>query len=736
MNEKLEIIIGANITDVKKKVQDVKQEIGDFAGDAEKKLGGLKGVMQKVGSSVGDMAKKIGKGLAGAASAVVGVAKATEEYRANQAKLVTAFQTAGASAETAKGVYKDLYRVLGEDDTSVEAANHLAQLTTNEKALSEWTTVCQGAFATFGDSIPIEGLTEAINETVKTGQVTGSLADAINWAKASNEDWSKALSGNKDAQEAFNAAIADGATKEDAFNAALAACNTEAEREALTRQALTGIYGDAAAQYEKNAAAVLAQREAQAKLQAALAKVGEVITPITTALMDLAAHGLELVTPLLEKVADRVLPAMQAAFAKVKESITPVVEALVGFGESVIDKLSGAHEWIEKNSTALQVLAVFMAGLTAAIVAYNAAAIIKKALDIAETVQLGLLIAAETAHSIAAGVAAAATTAFGAAMAFLTSPITLVIAAITAVIAIIVLCVKHWDTIKAKVIEVWNAITAKVQAAVESVKTKFQEMKDKISEVVEAVKTFISEKFEAIKTTITTIIQAVKTLIATVFSAIKTDIQTKLQAIKSLVDTIFDGIKNSIQTRIETAKNVVKNVIALIKSIFSGDLNGAKTAALNIFDAIKNGIKTRIENAKNTVKSAIDKIKSFMNFSWSLPKLKLPHISISGKFKLDPPSVPKFSISWYAQGGVFDSPTLFPWYGGVGGLGEQGAEAIVPLEKNTEWLTKIADMLTERMGGGSMNITLEVDGKTFGEVAVDSINSLTKMRGSLPLRIM
>ena len=75
-----------------------------------------------------------------------------------------------------------------------------------------------------------------------------------------------------------------------------------------------------------------------------------------------------------------------------------------------------------------------------------------------------------------------------------------------------------------------------------------------------------------------------------------------------------------------------------------------------------------------------------MNFNWSLPKLKLPHLSITGKFSISPPSVPKFSISWYKLGGVFDKKMLFPYGGNVGGLGEDGAEAIVPLEKNTMWL--------------------------------------------------
>ena len=109
----------------------------------------------------------------------------------------------------------------------------------------------------------------------------------------------------------------------------------------------------------------------------------------------------------------------------------------------------------------------------------------------------------------------------------------------------------------------------------------------------------------------------------------------------------------------------------------------------------------------------------------------MPHISITVSFSLSPPSAPKFSINWYAHGGVFDAPTLFGFgNGSIGGLGEAGAEAIVPLENNTEWLDRIA----ERLGAGSSRpIVLQVDGKTFAETSVDSINALTRQTGKLGL---
>ena len=113
----------------------------------------------------------------------------------------------------------------------------------------------------------------------------------------------------------------------------------------------------------------------------------------------------------------------------------------------------------------------------------------------------------------------------------------------------------------------------------------------------------------------------------------------------------------------------------------------------------------------------------------------MPHVNISGEFSLAPPKVPHFSIDWYARGGVFDSTTLFTAGGRLGGLGEDGAEAVVPLEKNLEWLDVMAGMLAAKMGS-TQPIVLEVDGKTFAEITVNSINDLTRQRGAIPLKLV
>ena len=116
----------------------------------------------------------------------------------------------------------------------------------------------------------------------------------------------------------------------------------------------------------------------------------------------------------------------------------------------------------------------------------------------------------------------------------------------------------------------------------------------------------------------------------------------------------------------------------------SSILNSAKNTVVSVFNGIKSSISNVMDSASNIVKNSINKIKSFFNFKVSLPKVKLPHFSVSGsKNPIDwiDKGTPKFSVSWYKQGGIFTKPTLFNTNSGLKGVGEAGAEAVLPIEK-------------------------------------------------------
>ena len=222
-----------NLLDIVVKITADSSGVDDGMDSAKKKVSSWK-------DNVGKAAKTAAKGFAVAAAAttavIAGISKvidATEEYRVAQGKLNAAFETAGYSAETAQEAYTGLYKILGDTDTATETAQLMAKLARNQEDFATWTNIAAGVNGTFGDSLPINGLIEAANETAKVGQVTGVLADALNWAGISEDD----------------------------FNESLANCSGEAERNSLIMNTLSGTYSDAADSFYKNNEQVIKSRE-------------------------------------------------------------------------------------------------------------------------------------------------------------------------------------------------------------------------------------------------------------------------------------------------------------------------------------------------------------------------------------------------------------------------------------------------------------------------------------------
>ena len=306
MNEELKIIITAATDGAKKSIQGVKKELGGVASSAS-------GAASSVGKAIKSISTVI-KSLAilELVKAVVNFGKAALELQKTQAKLNTAFQSVGSTAQQAAEAYNGLFRFLGDQDRSVEAAAHLAKLTTNQKELAEWTKICQGIYATFGDSLPIEGLTEAANETAKVGKVTGVMADALNWAGVS----------------------------EDEFNAKLAQTTSFSEREALIRSTLNGLYSDAAVIYERNNKALLEHNESQARLDASMLRAGQAVMPLMTALNNLSAVLFDALAPAIEVISN--------ALATFVGWITKGVQAVLGLFGAV----TGASTSITSMATA------------------------------------------------------------------------------------------------------------------------------------------------------------------------------------------------------------------------------------------------------------------------------------------------------------------------------------------------------------------------------------------------
>lgn len=619
MNEELRVIISAEVSKLKQGIENAKQQVKTLQNKFKEASKTIKEDLAKAGESASNMATKIGAGFAAIGAALVGAAVSTAEYREQQALLQTAFEAAGASAATATETYNSLYRVMGDSDAATEAAQSLARLTADEKALGEYTTILTGIWGTYGKGMPVETIAEAVAETAAAGTVTGDLSRAL----------------------------VEAGVSEEAFNEKLAACNSEAEREKLIRETLTSLYADAAATYETNNAKVLAQRDAQARLQEQLAKVGEALAPVITAFSNLAATALEKLSPIITQLAEKYMPKLQEILTKVGEAIGVVIN------------------WIVNNWDLISTIATVVLSIVAAFTALSAAMKVVNAVSAL----------------------------------FSMNPIVL---AIGAVIAVIVLCVKHWDDIKAAGKKAMEGI----KQAWQNAGKWFSGIADKIKQAFANIAEWFSNLFAKAWQGIQRAWSGVKGWFSNLWNGIK--------AVFSVVGSWFGGI-------FQQASNGIRNAFSTITGFFSGIWEKIKNIFSNVGTAIANGIKGAVSSAVNKVlSSAIKIINGFIsaiNFAIGVINA-IPGVNIK--------TLDKLSVPQMAKGGIVDSATLAV-------IGERGKEAVVPLENNLQWLDKLAGMLNDRMGGGNQPIVLNVDGKVFAQTAVNSINQLTRQTGTLGL---
>ena len=236
--------------------------------------------------------------------ALLNLSESTREFRQAINQVNTSFVLLGSNIETATAAYQAFYRILGDVQRSAEAANLLAQITTEEKNLVTWTKIATGAMAMFPDSLPTESLIEAANETIKTAKVTGALADALNWPAGAADKISKALEGSVEAQSIFNKGLKEGLTVEDAFNKVLAETNSQTQREVILRSALNGVYSQSAGLYEEMNKELIKQNEAQMRLNQAMSKLGSIVQPVQTAFTNFRAVLAEALAPAIQVLCD------------------------------------------------------------------------------------------------------------------------------------------------------------------------------------------------------------------------------------------------------------------------------------------------------------------------------------------------------------------------------------------------------------------------------------------------
>lgn len=287
-------------------ISQARNAIDEVAANAESGSNRTKSSFAKIGESAVKIGKTVLTAGATMGGAWIAAVEGSREYRTEMGKLDTAFVTSGHSSETAKKTYSDLNAVLGDSGQATEAAQHLAMLTDNEKDLQTWTDICTGVYAKFGESIPIESLTESANEVAKSGELTGGLVDALVWAGIGEEE----------------------------FQAQLDACNTEQERQKLIMDTLNGTYKEASEQYKETNKDVMDANRANEALSDAFAELGRVGEPILTAIKEKVAEFVQAGIPLLESFIGKVKD-LKKWITDNKDTINTWVGVIIGASTAI-----------------------------------------------------------------------------------------------------------------------------------------------------------------------------------------------------------------------------------------------------------------------------------------------------------------------------------------------------------------------------------------------------------------
>ena len=549
--------------------------------DTSEKLKKSKIDWESVGDTVGKVGKAIGAGVAAmgaaigaAAGAFLGLAESTREARVNMGKLETGFTTAGHSAEDARKTYTELYGILGDDGQATEAAAHLAKLTKNEKELATWTDIATGVYATFGDSLPIENLTEAANETAKTGAITGGLADALNWAGVS----------------------------EDEFQASLDKCSTEQERQALITKTLNGLYSDAAEKYREVNGDIIDAQKATASLNSAMAELGAIAEPIVTKLKQLAAELLQQITPFVELIGNGLVGALTGAEGAAQQ----FTDGLLGMVTFAIQKLTEMLPTF--INFAFQMIANIATGIAQALPTL-VPSLVQLVADIVQVLIDNIPLLIDAALQLVTGLAQGIINAIPVLVAALP---TLITSLIDGLLSSIPQIIQAGIDLLTSLITALPEIIATIVAAIpEIINGIITALLENIPLIIQAGIDLLVALIQALPQIITTIVQAIPQIISGIVNALVQNIPQIIQAGVQL----FVALVRNLPTIIAEIVKAVPQIVSGIVSAFGSLVGEMVKAGANLLHGLWEGISSAAgwlwEKVSGWASSLVDGIKNF-----------------------------------------------------------------------------------------------------------------------------
>jgi len=594
-------------------------KFGDEIDDAADKTDKASGKLEKVGSVLKGLAVTAGAAVAAAGAALAGLTKSfldlaesTREYREDQAKLDAAFTTAGFTAEQAGEAYTGFYAILGEEDRSVEAVNHLAKLCSTEEELAQWTDIAAGVWATFGDSLPIEGLTEAANETAKTGTITGQLADALNWA----------------------------GVNEEAFQSALDGCSSEQERAALITDTLNGLYQEAAENYKTLNGDVMEAQRAQALLTDAYAQLGAIAEPIMTTLKTMAADVLTAMIPFVSLMGEGlqgVLNGTAGAAETFAEGISGLVSVLMEklstivpvIGEAILASLPVLLE------AGVNIIATLVTGIVNALPQLAAAAlsiVLQLVTSLTELAPQLLQAAMQVVATLASGIATAlpqlvptivqmvvqiCQTLIANLPLILDAALQLVTGLAQGILnALPVLIAALPEIINGIVTFLLDAIPQIIETGIQLLTSLVAALPDIITAIVAAIPQIIEGIITAVLNSIPQIIQAGIDLLVSLIQALPQIITTIVAAIPQIITGIVNALINSIPQIIQAGVELLVSLIANLPTIIVEIVKAVPQIITGIVSALSQGVSQIAEVGANLVRGLWQGIQSLAGWIW------------------------------------------------------------------------------------------------------------------------
>lgn len=482
------------------------QDTGEEVDDAGEKFSGFGDVLK-----ANLAADAIVSSIKGIASAISDVVEQTQEYRKIMGTLEASSQAAGYSASETEAAYSRLYGVLGDDQTTATTVANLQALNLEQSDLLDLVDMVTGAWATYGDSIPIDSLAEAVNETIRTGKVTGTFADVLNWAGQSEDD----------------------------FNASLASASDEAGRANLVMQAMASQgLADTAEAWRQNNQDLVGANDAQREF------------------MDISSQFAERVAPAVNAVKDGFNDVLQALldmttgvdFAAVEQGIQSAFDYLVS---TVIPAVADAVAFIVENK---DFVISAIAGIGAAFATWNAVSIVDK------------LVKSFQAYKTATEGATAAQWLMNAAQN--ANPIGILITAIAALVAALVTLWATNEDFRNAVIAAWEKLKSAVGAVVtalvgfftQTIPDAFNRLKTAAWDIVNNVKNAFSNLLDGIKRTVGNIADAIKNGIQTAIDFITGLPGKAVQWGRDFINGLADGIRGAIGAVRDAVANVADTI--------------------------------------------------------------------------------------------------------------------------------------------------------------------------------